>query len=511
MVGLLDLPLELREPILVDVILNTTQQRSEDMHSVINDLRYNYVVIKSHNYETPGPIRFRPLTGHAMSLLHINQQIRDEVIELMPRRLGHRKDDAKVDLIYVDEVQWDCTTSLYATWLSAPFPTNHLNTVHAQIRDVQSPSCPALSHPHPRVSVGQDCKFWVDTQSAGMLLNFFARSLVAEWGDASIYEVQSISGVVGSRTVNRTIQNLVVDIPFERDQQESLETPVRCQWCPGAHKGISKIDAHRMIPSGKRAALLFAECLQRQLLHIFDSAPKYWRANTFPCIIFERIGTIDLNVQGILFGRLDLSQILANLPRSEEWTGPAFSRAEFFEWKRATEEKRKLAGFRVVRPSVQEHQLARSAGLIASILAARDGCLVRKVASLSDGGTPSPRQPARNEKVAFTGNALFVQEDGIELPGKVTFYSSTDATWENMRLEFRRPRSDSSILSDVNPEDLEPPNLVEQPKDEEIVLFKGEAILFQSDKINSTITSGDAIFYGHAEEASTEQSGSIKI
>lgn len=512
MVGLLDLPLELREPILLDVILDTTQKPPDDPRCFKG--RGDFVIMDANilRLKSSPSIFARPLQRHAMPLLHVNQQIRDEVIDLMPRKLDQQIDDASADVVFVDKgnSSWNSQFRLCATWLSAPFPTNHRNTVHAQIRYFQVPTSKPVWHLHPK-AMGNDCQSWVDSQTAGLLLSFLANTLVASSGSAAIFKVQRTAGECGSQTPYRTIQNLVLDILLEPDQQDSLETRIQCSWCADAHGDISNHGFYQMIPSGKRAALIFARTLRKQLLKIFDALPKYWGSTTFPCIVFECIGTIHLKVHGRLFESFDLSQILANLPRSEEWTDSAFSRAEFYKWKRAVEEKRRSAGFKVVRPSVQEHELAGSASIIASILAAKDESLVQEVTTPSDDITPSSGQPARDEVASFPVKAVFIEKDGTRLPGNATFFCSTFEAWSNMQLAFYNP----PLVDVYRRTSITRPLLrqasEEQPRCGEVVLFKGESIIFHSDKTLSTINSGHATFYGRAEEAGTEQSGSIEI
>lgn len=255
MVGLLDLPLELREPILLDVILDTTQHPPDDPRWLESQTDYVFMDEGGVNTEDSAPIFVRALQRHAMPLLQVNQQIRDEVIDLMPRRLGQRVDDASIDVVFVDKdsSSWALQFRLCATWLSAPFPTNHRNTVHAQIRHFQFPIAELawLSH---HQTMGGDCQSWVDSQTAGLLLGFLANSLVAPTGSAASSKAQRIAVAGGSRRPYRTIQNLVIDIPFEPDQQDSLETRIRCSWCADAHRYMSNDGFHQMIPSGKRAS-----------------------------------------------------------------------------------------------------------------------------------------------------------------------------------------------------------------------------------------------------------------
>ncbi|KAH8784901.1 hypothetical protein F5883DRAFT_635883 [Diaporthe sp. PMI_573] len=357
----------------------------------------------------------------------------------------------------------------------------------------------------------EDCKDWIDPENAEMLLKFVAKSLHARAGNASIHESQGIAAPQGSRPAHRTIQKLVINIPVDPDAGHSREAQ-------DIHQVSSK-NVRCMIPSGKRAALVFASSLHEQLLRIFDNVLKFCHDNSFRTRIFECVGAIDLNVDGRLFRRLNLSQIFANLPCDEQWFGFGFSRVEFFEWKRAAEDKRKAAGFELVRPSVQEHELAGSAGLIASILAARDESLGREVILPSDDDTPSARQPETHEQF-FIGNALLVQENGSMVAGEATFYYSDLFIWMNT-LQYVRPPATFPPLHHDQPDPsfselsyarkvFNKQALGDRPREREVVLFEGETILFSGVDYYETITSGDATFYGRAETASTERSSSTK-
>ncbi|KAI7788251.1 hypothetical protein LA080_012318 [Diaporthe eres] len=478
MVGLLDLPLELREPILVEVILDTTQQPPNDPASAERSEGYEVMRTSGCKAEPWGLVHCRPLQRHAMPLLHVSQQIRDEVIELMPRRLAQRVDDAKLDVLYVEEFSRNLgfCPNLWVTWLSAPFPTNNLNTLHAQIRDFQIPISSSWARLiwHHNVSIGEDCKYWVKPESAEMLLKFLAEFVRSRKGKTSIHKTQRISGSGGSQPANRTIENLVIDIPFDLDQQDSLEARVRCSWCTDTGDNISNNHAHCRIPSGKRAALIFAQSLHKQLLHILETAPTGWRWMSFLRKIFLAIGTIHLKWNDI-------------------------SRAEFFQWKRAAEEERMTAGFTLVKPSVQEHELVGSAGIIASMLSARGESLVREVTTSSEDVAPSGRQPAANEAVAFSGKAIWVQEDGSALPGNATFYQHTNmGPWWGGFSWIVHP-ADYRHEIEYQEEYIE-----ERSRDGELILFTGEAILFWADNIEGTIISGEATFYCQGEEGSME-------
>lgn len=440
-----------------------------------------------------------------MPLLQVNQQIRDEVVDLMPRKLGHRADDAKLDFLFVE----DSYRHLWGTWLSAPFPTSKLNTLHAEIRAIQivdSITFPLIRSVHPIANVGQDCKIWVDSQCAAKLLNFLVDFLQPRKGEVSMHTTQRVEGAAGSQIANRTIQDLAINIPFEPDQQESLETRIRCLWCTNANAGVSSNYVHRRILSGRRAALIFAQSLHNQLLHIFETPPTGWPLFNFSRIIFEAIGTIQLKVAGRPFASMDLSKILAKIPHSEKWNENGVSRAEFFQWKRLAEERRKTAGFTTVKSSVQEHELVGSAGMIASMLSTRSQGLGRKMTMLSEKVAPFTRIPAVDERLAFTGKAVFVQEDGSSLPGNATFYEPAPVPM--MPVVF--PRWWTPLSGGQEMHRMET-HIKEQRRDGEVVLFKGESILFRDRWMETTITSGEATFYGPAEEGRKEQSGAIEV
>lgn len=318
-----------------------------------------------------------------------------------------------------------------------------------------------------------------------------------------MYNTQRVEGAAGSQIANRTIQDLAINIPFEPDQQDSLETRVRCFLCTSANSDVSSNDVYRRVPSGKRAALIFAQSLHKQLLQIFETPPRDWPLIRFSRIIFEAIGTIHLKVAGRLFASMDLGEMLAKIPRSEEWNENGVSRAEFFQWKRLAEERRKTAGFTMVKSSVQEHELVGSAGIVAGVLSKRAQSLMSEAFKVSEDVAPSASSPAANESIFFTGKAVFVQEDGSSLPGNATFYQPTALPvrpgifprW------WKAPTFRHSLEMHGVEEHIQ-----EQPEDGEIVLFKGESILFGKNGLKSTITSGEATFYGPAEVGRTEQS-----
>lgn len=500
MVGLLDLPLELREPILLEVILDTTQQPPDNPVSARRSKGYDVTKIKGCGDEPWSHIHCKPLQRHAMPLLHVNRQIRAEIFDLMPRKLAQGIDDAKLDVLYVEEL----SRKIWATWLSAPFPTDNLDTLHAQIRDFQIGPVRTLTIEHTIPSPMQDCERWVDPECAEILLKFLADVLHSGSGKTSIYKTQRVASAYWNQTADRTVKNLVINIPFERDQQDSPETRVRCMRCGHTHGDISNSHTRRMIPSGKRAALIFAQYLHKQLLDVFETAPKFWRTIKFPRTIFESIGAIRLEVGGRPFGSLELSQILAKLPSSENWNGRNIRRTDFFQWKRAAEEMRKTAGFTPVEHSVQEHELVGSTGIIASMLSRRGESLVREVTTFSEDVAPSARQPEANERVDFMGNAIFVREDGSALPGNATFYVSATRRghvffWPPPDRLY--PRKNGYLGEYID----------EPPKDGELVLFKGEGVLIPADNMGTSVFSGECTFYGPAENGSTEQSGARSL
>lgn len=447
-----------------------------------------------------------------MVLLQTNQQIRFEVTGLVLRRLGQRFNDAKVDVMYVqhdrNRNRDGLNTRLCATWLSVPFPTTHLNSLHVQLRFFQSHDLRDSHFIHllflTNTKSWEDCVHWLGSQHAEKLLEFVHMSLRTEAGNASSHDYKRFPSAHESLTTKRTIQKLVIDLPFESDSRQLPGERVRCELCPRTSSDFSNKDFRPIVPSGKRAALVFAQSLHEQLLEIFNYVPADRGQASLLSIFFQSIGSIELNVQGRLFQSLELSQILARMPRSEEWNEPLFSRAEFFEWKRAVEVNRKAAGFEVIEPSVQEHDLAGSAGLICSILAARDEFLVPLGTLPTNDATPPTEQLAEHEGHAFTRKAIFVDEDGTKFTGDATFHPPGDI---NVHLAL----SEDSIfgyfgdsLSDLADQDFEEQSIEEQPWDGEHVVLKGEAILIVMRHGEQTITSGDATFYGRAEDASTE-------
>lgn len=527
MVGLLDLPLELREPILLDVVVDTIEEQPENTDEVGYFRGYRGL---SHTWNTD--VSCKSLPRHAMALLQINQQIRYEVIDIVLRRLGQRFNDAKVDVMYVQFGQSFMETNLFATWLSAPFPTTHLNSLRLQIRCFQTlenssfrwdPSL--LPSTHQTVDSGEDCQLWLGSENAALLLEFVRASLQPWAAHESSHECKRPSTALRSRTIDRTVQKLVIDIPFDSDPPLLPGARIRCMFCPTTNTNFSKKHSSPIIPRGKRAALIFAQALHEQLLRILDIAPRHGAPGIIPSIIFESVGTIELNVHGRLFRSLEMSRTLAKMPHVEEWDLPPFHRAEFFEWKREVEEKRRAAGFEVVKPSIQEHDLAGSAGLISSILVARNETLVPHGTLPITNDVPFLfqdlwKRPVAREIVLFTGNSVFVQEDGTKLSGDTTFYTRGEIVIDATPLgDVRKtivvssdvPFSENSWMPDLTSQSFEERAMAERPGDGEHVAFKGEAIFIGAWEGNQTIISGDATFIGRAEDASTEQPVSITV
>lgn len=521
MVGLLDLPLELREPILLDVVVDTIEKQPETPFELSKFKGYRTVF-------THGGLFCKSLRRDARALLHINQQIRAEVVDLVLRKLAQRTDDARLDLVFEDRTNGPF--NLWATWLSAPFRAYHLHTLHTQVRYLQVKKAGTRTNfPHVfRLSNTEDCCEWANGPTADRLLWFLAESLRTEAGKASIHRGRrktrsTITG--GDRLSLRTIQKLAIDIPVDPISPNSRNKPVRCMECHQTYEGTSL----RMVPSGKRAALLLAKSMHKILmwnLHDVAGTPEYYHGTDFRPI-FERIGTIDLNVDGRLFENINLSQLLAETPLGEQWLDSPFRRTNFFDWKRAAERQRKAAGFKSVNTSVQECHLAGPAGLIGSILAARDDSLLGEFIGPSEKNVETPGQPAADEQVAFTGKAVLVHEDGSKLSGDATFYCPSDMSWEDSQSDSSTDSSTDTISLGPPPKPfsdlqncLQPsaaydnfcnefsvgkPLPGDRPRKGELVLFEGEAIVFPEARFE-TIISGDATFYGRAEEVDAKQS-----
>lgn len=423
--------------------------------------------------------------------------------------MDQRVDDAKADVMYLADA------GLWATWLSAPFPTNHVNTLHACLRNFQARDQDSgwiiVSTGHHSMMRQGFCS-GVDTQNAGLLCDFLANFLRGDQANPLQIKSQRAIRGRGNQRSGPTIQKVAINIDFDSDWNAAQETPQYPLTQTSLFIDLTQTTInqqllhkhyHRMVPSSKRNALAVAESLYRHLLEVLDPRPRFFSATSFPDIIFERIGTIDINVGSRPFRNLDLGQILAELPRREAWTDVGFSRSEFFEWKRNAEQERRTAGFGMVRPSVKEEFLVGSSALVASMLSKRCENLVRDVATSSEDIAPAASmQSARNESIAFTGKAMLFQKDGNLLPGNATFYSSSGPNWSTYIPNIQ------SVVNDSEPycpeQDIE-----ELPQDDEVALFKGETIVFQSCRIDPAIISGDATFYGRAGEARTEPPGTI--
>ncbi|KAL1878180.1 hypothetical protein Daus18300_002097 [Diaporthe australafricana] len=490
MVGFLDLPVELRDQILLEVILDTIQQPPEAPVSVKNNEAYRLVEDDSGFMASYSVGYFcKALQRHALPLLHINQQTRDEVIGVVSRRLGQRVDDAKLDVMDIkNEGTW-------ATWLSAPFPFTHLNVLHVQLRMFDVP----LLDQTPEGYLGDN-----DPDAEG-LCDLLACFLGALAGRSLLLENPEPSAGYGWRRGHHWVESLSIDIPFnsEPDPRYSLETFMQHAMDPN----FKSTDEHYhcVVPSTQDIATAFAEFLHRYLLRIFDGEPQRRRNFHFHDIVYERIGKINISVGGTPFRSLDLSQILAELPPNENWFWAMLSRENYFFWKRMVEDTRETLGFRVVSPSIQEHELEGSLELIVGLLAAGNERLLDDIRDDEfPDEFPPPGEPDNREIVAFTGQAVLIQEDGTKILGNANFYWKTDHIYYDDEEDIVRTGRSRGPFGTL-PACYRMADLEKKSENGEAELFSGEAIVIGT----STIVSGDATFYGRAEDKTMNRLSSL--
>lgn len=105
-------------------------------------------------------------------------------------------------------------------------------------------------------------------------------------------------------------------------------------------------EAYAGVPPTKLAAFGLAKYLHRELSKMEDVTSEYFGGLR---IMFERVGTIDIRVNGERFQALDLDDMFACLPLHLD---PKFVDAkEFWHWHKRAKERRKALGFHVARNS----------------------------------------------------------------------------------------------------------------------------------------------------------------
>lgn len=369
-VSFLDLPNEIQDEILRHAILATTAIAPVDASSLANFVNPKVANASSSakhvadellggaargNDVEPyqpvyrgkklyrGRVFFKPLHGHVLSLLPVNKQIHVTVKEIISRNFKQDINDCKADVIYTRN------GGLWTTWLSAPFPTTRFHTVHAQFRMYKFPGTWDSSQ--------FDKNLWQggDGGPPRGVWDFFDLLVGFLVGRAGPWLPQGGAAPnMPPVDPHNTIQHLVLDVLSATEEDILPIFPSR--WSRGLEERFEerrRQSEPQDIPDTKRAALRFADFVYGQLGGLVNLG---YHTVGYGEVLIERIGDIEIRVDGEKYMVVDIPSIFAGLPHGDHWGTfeRAEKRAKYFCWKRSASEKRRTAGFSIVEPEKKE-------------------------------------------------------------------------------------------------------------------------------------------------------------
>lgn len=367
----LDLPIEIQEEILRHAILATTATAPVDASSLAefvnlkvadslsstehvaddavgeltrrNDVESYQPVYRGTKF-FKGRVFVKPVPDHAFSLILVNKQIQRAVKNIVSRNLQQGVHDCKADVIYIRNA------GLWTTWLSAPFPTAKFGTVHAQFR--------IFNFPGNWDSVLLDKNLWRggDGGPPRGVWDFFDLIVGFLIGRAGPWLPQGGEAPnVPPVDPHNTIQHLVLDV------LSATEDGVLPLFQKLPREMEDRLEAHQRehepqdIPDTTRAALRFADFVWRELSGLINLS---YHTVGFGEVLIERIGDIEIRVDGEKYKTVDIPAIFAELPRGDHWGTfeRAKKRARYFSWKRRASKERRAAGFSIIEPERKESE-----------------------------------------------------------------------------------------------------------------------------------------------------------
>lgn len=314
--GLLDIPVEIREQILNDYLDTYRAEAPLNPASSFHGRQ-------SHSYDH---VFYTKTQNPALSVLLVNKQLHVEMKDVL-RHKRSQKGNYELDIMYVKD------SGLWPTWLSVPTLTTDIDTIHATFRLFNLPDNIPKEMKYRNMWLGGDggppSGVWVFYK----MFTRFLEQNIGPWPCRIEEEAQSI-----------TVQRLVLDVvtPAEPDILPLASTSRR----PTVdYMGRFFLKAEN---ESTPAVRIFANFIRREIGALLCMG---YHTTGYGEMLHERFGTIEIRVNGEEYHKWDLSDVFARLPLSDDQWG-TFSavqrKASYRHWKTDTAEKRRKAGFKVV-------------------------------------------------------------------------------------------------------------------------------------------------------------------
>ncbi|KAH8894575.1 hypothetical protein GQ53DRAFT_744711 [Thozetella sp. PMI_491] len=340
--GLLKLSLELRQQIIHDVVFNyteppTTPEGAQYDRSV---LRHSYGVFPARDqYIGHEKVCYNHPQNPVLALLLANRQLYVETKDVL-RLLERQLPDYSVDVMFVKNV------GIWLSWTSVPWLSSKIGTLHATLRVVESHSSFTGPLPYNRNMWRRGCGgppsgVWYFYDA---LLGFLDKQ-VRPWPPRE-EESESMADQI-------TLQKLVLDVQSPgSDVTFPLAPEVRAVGYrkpaePTGEDYFSYWSADEERSTGDRFYSFVSSEIGRLSKYTF-------RYDIYGRILYERIGEIQMWLDGKQRGQVDLSVGLeesAKVARSWSWSRE--QEAELVEWLARTYKERTKAGMPVPRDTLR--------------------------------------------------------------------------------------------------------------------------------------------------------------
>lgn len=349
---LLNIPLELRELIIGHVLYAPTSPSVTPIESdgvEYNDLRYK--AWPGGGAKTYYTQQSMTSPSSCVSLLLTNHQISVETRAILQRM--------KVDYILDISVKDDLT--LFLTWLSVPCLTTHISTLYANVRLFGNIADEKII----RSQLGDGGRLGFHWSFYAALERFLRYGPVAEKRSKEKDNSQkSRWNIQEFEDRGMLIDTLVLD--FQSAELELAFPPENITYdhWSSRHRGSDKFDRseiHRILSTYTTRPEWLCRYMQDWICHLLGMD---YCTSRYGQPLYERIGTIQMLVDGQLEYEFDLAAWLAGLnftdPRETMGHLPTNDRISgFCKWKRETLLRRETQGFPVQQPSDDTSDKAR--------------------------------------------------------------------------------------------------------------------------------------------------------
>ncbi|KAE8407358.1 hypothetical protein BDV37DRAFT_240882 [Aspergillus pseudonomiae] len=338
MLSLLDLPLELRE-LIIELVLNSQRMPpaapSQSNRGDFRDIKY-----RAWRHDIYYERRQSHCPNNASGLILTNHQLSEETLAALDRISST---PYILDLSVLHEVE------LYPTWLSVPRLTHRVSTLLVNVRLFGH----ILSRAAARSQVGAGGHLGFQWSFYALLERFLRYGPVDEKTSRREVGPSSASPMYADRDV--TVKTLVLDFQSAESELSFPPDEVDYPWwrdrhhlrdpLPGTQTGVAfELSNHKARPEW------FAKYL---LGYIYGLLGMGYHTAEYGKILYERIGTIKVLVNGEPNAEIDLAGPLARLHFSHvrDTFGHVSTErrlSAFWDWKKETLARREQLGFRVV-------------------------------------------------------------------------------------------------------------------------------------------------------------------